>query len=121
MNMSLSHAERESCVVYLLTIDYGRIIQEEQLIRKVVAHARNTGLGLLFRTLLPEEVVSIHIGKFLSWKIPISDNTIDKSQKLTKKYNTWNDRRLFEAMPLKEQQRRAEISSGYNLLFRAIQ
>jgi len=119
--MSLSHAERESCVVYLLTLDYGRIIKEEQLVRKVVAHARNTGLGLLFRTLLPEEVVSIHIGKFLSWKIPISDNTIDKSQKLTKKYNTWNDRRLFEAMPLKEQQRRAEISSGYNLLFRAIQ
>ena len=121
MNMSLSHAERESCVVYLLKQEYIRIIKEEQLVRKVVAHARNAGLGLLFRTLLPPEVVSTHIGKFLSWKISVSEDTIDKSQRLGKKHNMWNDRRLFEAMPLKEQQRRAEISSGYNLLFASFQ
>lgn len=119
--MSLSHAERESCVVYLLTQDYIRIIKEEQLVRKVIAHARNTGLGLLFRTLLPQEVVSTHIGKFLSWKISVSDDTIYQSERLVKKHNMWNDRRIFEALPLKEQQRRSEISSGYNLLFDAIQ
>ena len=119
--MSLSHVERESCVGYLLRQEYIQIIKEEQLVRKVVFRARNIGLGLLFRTLLPQEVVSTHIGKFLSWKISVSDNIIDQSQRLIWKYNMWNDRRIFEALPLKEQRRRSEMSSGYNLLFDAIQ
>lgn len=101
--------ERLSCIKFLQKMDRVRIIRDEQFLRKDISKKRNEGLDLLFRSILPQGLASEYIGKYIKWHIKISVNSISLSISLTRRYQFWTDKEIFEHLPKKERERRLII------------